>query len=62
VVVYAAAARVAVHQGDVGQLQQDLARARQLRPQATHALPYYAVQARLELGGAYLAIADVHGA
>jgi LuxR family transcriptional regulator, maltose regulon positive regulatory protein len=59
VVVYAAAARVAIHQGDRDQAEQDLARARQLRPQATHALPYYAVQARLELIRAYLALGDV---
>jgi LuxR family transcriptional regulator, maltose regulon positive regulatory protein len=62
VVVYAVAARVAVHQGDVGQAGQDLAGAQRLRPQATHALPYYAVQARLELTCAYLALADVDGA
>jgi LuxR family transcriptional regulator, maltose regulon positive regulatory protein len=36
--------------------------ARQLQPQATHALPYYAVQARLELIRAYLALSDVAGA
>jgi LuxR family transcriptional regulator, maltose regulon positive regulatory protein len=62
VVVYAAAARVAVHHGKVDQAEQDLARAKQLRPQATHALPYYAVQARLELTCAYLALADVAAA
>ena len=62
VVVYAAAARVAIHRGDLDQAEQDLARARQLRPQATHALPYYAVQARLELIRAYLALTDVAAA
>ena len=62
VVVYAAAARVAIHHGDIGQAEQDLAQAQQLRPQATHALPYYAVQARLELVRAYLALTDVAGA
>jgi LuxR family transcriptional regulator, maltose regulon positive regulatory protein len=61
-VVYAAAARVAIHRSDVALAQQDLARARQLRPQATHALPYYAVQARLELVRAYLALTDVAAA
>ena len=34
----------------------------QLRPQATHALPYYAVQARLELTRACLALADLAAA
>jgi LuxR family transcriptional regulator, maltose regulon positive regulatory protein len=62
VVLYAAGARVAIHQGDLGQAEQDLARAQQLRPQATHALPYYAVQARLELIRASLALTDVAGA
>jgi LuxR family transcriptional regulator, maltose regulon positive regulatory protein len=59
VVLYAAAARVAIHHGNRDQADQDLARARQLQPQATRALPYYAVQARLELVRAYLALTDV---
>jgi len=58
-VVYAAGARVAIHHGDLDQAGQDLARAEQLRPLATHALPYYAVQARLELTRAYLALTDL---
>jgi LuxR family transcriptional regulator, maltose regulon positive regulatory protein len=62
VVVYAAAARVAIHHGKVDQAERDLARAKQLRPQATHALPYYAVQARLELIRAHLALSDLAGA
>jgi LuxR family maltose regulon positive regulatory protein len=53
---------VAVHHGNLDQAEQDLARARQLRPQATHALPYYSVQARLELTRAYLAMTDVAAA
>jgi LuxR family maltose regulon positive regulatory protein len=61
-VLYAAGARVAIHHGNRDQADQDLARAHQLRPQATHALPYYAVQARLELIGAYLALSDVAAA
>ena len=61
-VVYAAGARVAIHHRDLDQADQDLARARQLRPQATHALPYYAVQARLELARASLALTDVAAA
>jgi LuxR family transcriptional regulator, maltose regulon positive regulatory protein len=62
IVVYAAAARVAIHHGDRDQADQDLARAQQLQPQATHALPYYAVQARLELTRAYLALSDLAAA
>jgi LuxR family transcriptional regulator, maltose regulon positive regulatory protein len=61
-VLYAAGARVAIYHGDQDQAEQDLARAQQLRPQATHALPYYAVQARLELTRAYLALTDVAAA
>jgi LuxR family maltose regulon positive regulatory protein len=61
-VVYAAGARVATHHGDLDQADQDLARAQRLRPHATHALPYYSVQARLELTRAYLALANVAAA
>ena len=62
VVLYAAGARVAIHHGNLDQAEQDLARAQLLQPQATHALPYYAVQARLELIRAYLALTDVASA
>ena len=62
VVLYAAGARVAIHHGNLDQAEQDLARAQLLQPQATHALPYYAVQARLELIRAYLALTDVAAA
>jgi LuxR family maltose regulon positive regulatory protein len=60
--LYAAGARVAIHHGNLDQAEQDLTRAQQLRPQATHALPYYSVQARLELTRAYLALADLAAA
>jgi LuxR family transcriptional regulator, maltose regulon positive regulatory protein len=59
IVLYAVGARVAIQNRKMDQAEQDLARAQQLRPQATHALPYYAVQARLELIRAYLALTDV---
>ena len=62
IVLYAVAARVAIHHGNRDQADQDLARAKQLQPQATHALPYYAVQARLELIRAYLALSDLASA
>jgi LuxR family maltose regulon positive regulatory protein len=61
-VLYAAGARAAIHHGDLDQAERDLARAQQLRPLATHALPYYAVQARLELTRAYLALGDLAAA
>jgi LuxR family maltose regulon positive regulatory protein len=60
--LYAVAARLAVHQGEVPRAHQDLAHAQRLRPQLTVALPIYAVQARLELVRAYLALTDVAGA
>jgi LuxR family transcriptional regulator, maltose regulon positive regulatory protein len=61
-VLYAAGARVAIYHGNLDQAGQDLGRAQQVRPQATYALPYYAVQARLELTRAYLALADLAAA
>ena len=60
--VHAVAARVAVHQGEVGQAQQQLARATRLRPLLTYALPYFAVQTLLELGRVCLALDDAAGA
>jgi LuxR family transcriptional regulator, maltose regulon positive regulatory protein len=61
-VLYAAGARMAVHHGRLDQAERDLARARQLRLRVTHAVPYYAVQARLELTRAYLALGDLAAA
>ena len=62
VLLYAVAARLAVHQGEVPRARADLAHAQRLRPQLTVALPIYAVQARLELVKVYLALTDVAGA
>jgi len=60
--LYAVAARLAIHQGNLAGAYADLAHAQRLRPQLTIALPIYAVQARLELVAAYLALTDVAGA
>jgi LuxR family transcriptional regulator, maltose regulon positive regulatory protein len=60
--VYAVAARVAVHQGNLPRVYQHLARATRLRPLLTYALPYFAVQTLLELGRASLALDDAAGA
>jgi LuxR family transcriptional regulator, maltose regulon positive regulatory protein len=60
--VHAVAARVAVHQGDVPRVQEQLARATRLRPLLTYALPYLAVQTLLELGRVCLAVDDAAGA
>jgi anti-anti-sigma factor len=62
VLLYAVAARLAVHQGEVPRAHADLAHAQRLRPQLTVALPICAVQARLELVKVYLALTDVAGA
>jgi LuxR family maltose regulon positive regulatory protein len=42
-------ARVAVHRGDVPAARRELVNAQRLRPLLTHALPYLAVQARIDL-------------
>ena len=62
VLLYAVAARLALHQGEVPRAHADLAHAQRLRPQLTVALPIYAVQARLEQVMVYLALTDVAGA
>lgn len=55
---YAAAARVALHEGDVALAKRDLARAHRLRPLTSRAAPHLAAQARLELARAHLMLAD----
>jgi len=51
-------ARVALHRGDVPAARQHLVSAQRLRIQFTYAYPHLAVQARIELIRAYLALAD----
>jgi LuxR family maltose regulon positive regulatory protein len=58
----AVSAHLAIHRGQVPQARAELARARQQRSRLTYALPIYAVQTRLELAHAYLAMTDVAGA
>jgi LuxR family maltose regulon positive regulatory protein len=60
--IYAVAARVALHREDAVNAREFLAHAQQLRPRLTSALPYLAVQTRLELARSYLALADAGGA
>ena len=60
--VYAVGARVAIHEGDVVRGREDLVRAQLLRPLASHAAPWFSVQALLEVARAHLAIADSAGA
>ena len=59
---YAVAARIALHREDAASAHALLARTQTLRLRLTYALPYLAVQTRLELARAYLAIADAGGA
>jgi LuxR family maltose regulon positive regulatory protein len=60
--VCAVQARVAMHRGDVPAARRDLVSAQRLRHLLTYALPYFAVQARIELIRVHLALADLAGA
>jgi LuxR family maltose regulon positive regulatory protein len=60
--VYAWAARAALHRGDVTQAREYVTRAARLRPLLTYALPVVSVQALLESARAYIALTDPDGA
>ena len=60
--VCAARARVALHRGDVPAARRELASAQRVRSLLTYALPHVAVQTRIELIRAHLALADTSGA
>ena len=60
--VCAVQARTAMHRGDVTAARQQLVSAQRLRHLLTYALPYFAVQARIELIRVHLALADLAGA
>ena len=57
-VLEAVAARVSIAQGDPARARLHLARAQGTAPLLTYALPWLAVQCRLQLGLAHLALAD----
>lgn len=59
---YAFGARLAAQRGDRPRTEEYLARAQRLRPAIGYAMPWLAVQARLQLVHAYLALADAAGA
>ena len=61
-IVYAWAARAALHRGDISKARYYAGRAARLRPLLTYALPVVAVQALLELARAYIALGDPGGA
>jgi LuxR family maltose regulon positive regulatory protein len=60
--VYAWAARAALHQGNSSQGRFYLGRASRLRPLLTYMLPAVSVQALLEMAHSYIALADRAGA
>src|SRR5271165_1845539 len=55
-------ARAAIHRADVPAARRELLSAQHLRHLLTYALPYLAVQARIELARVHLALADPAGA
>jgi len=60
--VYAWAARTALHRGEVAEAREYAIRAARLRPLLTYALPVVSVQALLELARVYIAFTDREGA
>ena len=60
--VCAVQARIALHRGDAPAIRQGLVSAQRMRYLLTYALPYFAVQTRIELIRVYLALADLAGA
>jgi len=61
-IMYAAAARLALHDADLPRARLELPRAQRLRPALTYALPHLAVQARLVLARCHLALGDAAAA
>jgi LuxR family transcriptional regulator, maltose regulon positive regulatory protein len=55
-------ARVEIHRGDVAAARRQLVSAQRARPLLTYAIPHVAVQARVELSRAHLALGDTTGA
>jgi len=55
-------ARTAMHRGDVAAARQQLVGAQRLRHLLTYALPYFAVQVRIELIHVHLTLVDLAGA
>jgi LuxR family transcriptional regulator, maltose regulon positive regulatory protein len=60
--VCAVQARAALHRADLPAARQHLITAQHLRPLLTYALPYLAVQARIELARVHLALVDLAAA
>ena len=60
--VCAVQARTALHRGDIPAARHELVHAQRLRHELTYAVPHLAVQARIELARASIALADPAGA
>jgi LuxR family transcriptional regulator, maltose regulon positive regulatory protein len=60
--VCAVQARAAIHRGDVPAARRELVTAQRLRHLLTYALPYFAVQTRIELTRVHMGLADLAGA
>ena len=60
--VYAAQASAAVYRGDIPAARRQLINAQRVRPLLTYAIPHIAVQARIVLTRAHIALADLGGA
>ncbi len=60
--VCAAHARTALHRGEISAARQDLVSAQRMRHELTYALPHFAVQARIGLARACIALTDLAGA
>jgi LuxR family transcriptional regulator, maltose regulon positive regulatory protein len=60
--VCAVQARTALHRGDISAARQELISAQRMRHELTYALPHWAVQARIELARACIALTDLAGA
>jgi LuxR family maltose regulon positive regulatory protein len=62
VLLYAIAARSAIHRGELARARENLGRAHRLRGRVTAALPVYAAQTRLEQVRAHIALTDLPAA
>src|SRR4051794_5206772 len=62
VLAFAAAARLALHQGDMKEVDRQLTYAMRARPSCTSVLPFLAVRARLQLAKVYRAVGDAAAA
>lgn len=58
VLAFAAAARLGLHDGNLGEVDRQLTRAMRARPSCTYVLPYLAVRSRLQLASVFWARGD----